>query len=77
MQGTNGDVYECVTVWEMNMDWHQHVAGQSYEKRTLVGVSYFMSGLVRTQDWNGHGLGSGHAEGRSQRQLLSREGNCV
>ena len=59
-----------VTVWAVNKDWHQYVAGKSYENETLVRVKQFVGGLVRTQDWHGHGLGSSHAEGCNQRQLL-------
>ena len=50
MQGAIRVVPECVTVWTVNKDRHQHVAGQSYEKETLVRVIQFVGGLVQTQD---------------------------
>ncbi|GFY91443.1 hypothetical protein Acr_07g0016390 [Actinidia rufa] len=37
MQGASGVVPECVTVWAVNIDWHQRVAGQSYEKENTRG----------------------------------------
>ncbi|GFZ11707.1 hypothetical protein Acr_23g0000920 [Actinidia rufa] len=44
MQGTSGDVSECVIVWVVNMDWHQHVAGQSGKQR-FMGMNQFVGGL--------------------------------
>ncbi|GFZ21926.1 hypothetical protein Acr_29g0010880 [Actinidia rufa] len=70
MQGTSGVVPECVMVWTVNKDCHQHVIGQSYEKETLVRVSQFVGGLADPRlalalAW----LGSSHVEGCSSRQL--------
>ena len=72
MEGTSGDVSECVTVWATNMDWHQRVAGQSGRQR-FMGMNQFVGGLVRTQGW--HWIGSSHAEGCNSRQLhLAKRG---
>ena len=39
IQGASKVLPECVIVWAVNKDWHQHVARQSYGKETLMGVS--------------------------------------
>ena len=37
IQGASGVMPECVKMWAVNIDWHQRVAGQSYENENTRG----------------------------------------